>query len=511
MRQRCFCILSRVLKYTLLSGALAYLLIYLLVASGRISYPYELEWMEGGSVDHVRRILSGLRLYAEPSLEFTAFIYTPLYFYISAGVAKLFGVGFTALRLVSLLSSIGCMVIIFKFVNRQTNSLICGILSAGLYAATYKISGAWFDVGRVDSLFMFFLLGGVYFLRFGQNVRALVFAGLLVSLSFLTKQTAVFIAIPLSLYSLLCIRGCNRFVFPATFLLIVALTTVVLGRLTDGWYYYYIIDLPRQHPVFKYMLIDFWGRDLAKPLPIATGLTLCYLFFHLFKKRYKDILFFILLFTGMVGASWFSRLHSGGYKNVLFPAYAVIAIFFGIEIHCLLPGIMANLSRKKNETKNKNNLSEAQHSKTYELCMLLICIIQFAMLFYPPLDQLPSKADSKAGDAFISLLKDTKGEVFVPYHGFLPVLAGKKTYSHTMAMHDVLRSRKSDIRRKFHDTVSRAIRNKQFEIIILDEPWFIEDIKENYFLSGTVFANDDVFYPVSGFKTRPELIYKLKE
>jgi len=116
--------LSGALRWILALSALAYLLLFLYLALRRLGYPYELEWMEGGTVDHVRRILSGQRLYVEPSIEFTPFIYTPLYFYTAALLAKVFGVSFFALRLVSFLSSIGCFVIIFQFVRRETRSLL---------------------------------------------------------------------------------------------------------------------------------------------------------------------------------------------------------------------------------------------------------------------------------------------------------------------------------------------------------------------------------------------------
>jgi hypothetical protein len=47
------------------------------VALRRLPYPYELEWMEGGIVTHVRVVLAGEPLYSAPSLDFTPFIYAP--------------------------------------------------------------------------------------------------------------------------------------------------------------------------------------------------------------------------------------------------------------------------------------------------------------------------------------------------------------------------------------------------------------------------------------------------
>ena len=44
----------------LIGGCAAYVLTFLFVALARIGYPFELEWMEGGMVDHLRRAPSGL-------------------------------------------------------------------------------------------------------------------------------------------------------------------------------------------------------------------------------------------------------------------------------------------------------------------------------------------------------------------------------------------------------------------------------------------------------------------
>ena len=191
-------VLSPLLKYIALGGAIFYLVVYILIALSRMTYPYQLEWMEGGAVDHVRRILTGHQLYGKPSLSFTTFIYTPLYFYVSAIVTTFIGIGFAPLRCVSFASSLGCFIIIFLFVKRETRCIICSMLSVGFFAATFHMSGAWFDIARVDSLFLLLLLVSIYVFRGHTSDKTLCFAGILIGLSFLTKQTALVIALPLN-------------------------------------------------------------------------------------------------------------------------------------------------------------------------------------------------------------------------------------------------------------------------------------------------------------------------
>ena len=44
-------------------------LLFLVLASSRLLYPFELEWIEGASVDGIRWIMEGNALYSEPSIS----------------------------------------------------------------------------------------------------------------------------------------------------------------------------------------------------------------------------------------------------------------------------------------------------------------------------------------------------------------------------------------------------------------------------------------------------------
>jgi len=66
-------------------------------------------------LSHSARKIAGSR--------FTPYPYTPLYSYVSSLAARIMGVGFVPLRLVSFLSAIGCIVMIFRFVQRESGSI----------------------------------------------------------------------------------------------------------------------------------------------------------------------------------------------------------------------------------------------------------------------------------------------------------------------------------------------------------------------------------------------------
>ena len=97
-------------------ASLAPTAVYLYVALHRIGYPYELEWLEGGAVEIVRRVAEGQAIYVQPSVHYVPYPYTPLYFWVSGALAHVTGVGFLPLRLVSLLSSLGCCAVLIRIV-----------------------------------------------------------------------------------------------------------------------------------------------------------------------------------------------------------------------------------------------------------------------------------------------------------------------------------------------------------------------------------------------------------
>ena len=160
---------ARILRTLLLAGAALYPVVYLCLAYHRLRYPFELEWMEGGGLAQVRRILGGEPMYARPSMAYIPFIYPPLYYYTAAAASRMMGQeGFLPLRLVSFVSSLACFVLIFRMVLKQTGDRTASFLSCALFAATFRAGGAWLDVARLDSMFLALFLAGVYVIAVEQ-------------------------------------------------------------------------------------------------------------------------------------------------------------------------------------------------------------------------------------------------------------------------------------------------------------------------------------------------------
>jgi hypothetical protein len=485
--------LVRALRVAAAGCAAAAILLYVGVALARIGYPYELEWMEGASVDQVGRVLAGQALYTAPSLDFVPLNYPPLYFLVSAGVARLVGLGFLALRLVSFLASLGCMGLLFVMARRETGTAYGGLLAAGLFAATFRASGAWLDLARVDSLFLFLLLASMALARRG-GIGAQVLAGIGLALSFFTKQGAI-AAIPVMLLWLA--PGRQRLAFTVVAVAAIIGGSWLLGRAYGDWYSYYLLDLPARHAWSRHMALGFLARDLARPLPIACLMALVPAW-SAWRRRSSegpgDPLFLYALAAGCVGISWLARTQPGGWDNVLLPAYASLALLFAAGAESLARG-----------SESAALLGDRR------VWAAAACIAQLALLAYDPRAQVPRARDRAAGDSLVAALAAVPGDVFVPYHGYLGPLAGKRPHAHIWGLDDVIE--RDPVRGPaLRDQVSAALRERRFAAVVVESDmietrsWLLDAVERSYAPGAPAFAQRGAFWPVTGMRTRPERI-----
>ncbi len=530
-------LLLRSLRIGLFVGAAAYLVALVGLAAIRIPYPFELEWMEGGCVDAVRRTLSGRTIYPEPSLEFIPFLYTPLYFWLCAPIAAATGVGYLPLRLFSFASSLACMVAIFCLVRRETGSSYAGALGAFLFAAMFELTGFWFDVSRADTLFLFILLIAVYLLRFrAATPKGLTLAGVVLFLSFFTKQTALFVSVPLVTWAVL-VHGRRALWFAVTFGVLTVVSTLVMEWATDGWYLYYIIETPSTHPVWERFSRHFWLEDMGRPLLVAIAIGLAFLFvggtrwigsvardlflpaalgavvfavasaaglglekaggagvaggiaYLLFLRRGPTELsrdaqaraFWAFVFAGLVLGGWYVRRRTGSFNNIVIPTYGGVAVMFGLG--------MARL------------LAVTRPRPVAQGVVLVAALFQFVHLRYDPRDQVPSERQRATYEALVARLAELDGEVFVPAHPWLPTLAGKESAAHRLAIDDC-----------YTDNVEReltsSIRDRRWSAVVLDRRWrHIEDLlAEHYVDKGPLL--DAPLRPMTGlFARKPPTLY----
>ena len=488
---------TKLIKISLFILVWSYVIIYLWIVFQRIQYPFELEWIEGGMVDQVQRILHGQGIYVPPSIEFVPFLYPPFYFYLSAVASAIFGNGFFPLRLISFGASIVALVTIAGIIYGETKNLWAAFLSAGLFIATFRATGAWLDIGRVDSLFLTLWMLFIYVVRGKKNIYVAVLSGLLFSLALLTKQTALVMCLPIIGYLFwlnwkfsLCLLIVATLVF--------GITTLILNQESSGWYIYYVFTLLSQQTEWlPSKFITFWSRDVVAQLPLAI-LFAAFVFVKKPKQNGLNPVLWLVILIGALAGAFLTRAKLGGYENVLLPAYAAIVLLFGLGF---------------NEFQKVIVPLPDNYKVLAERLAYLACILQFVLLLYNPFSQIPKASDLNAGKELIQSLSEIEGDVYLPSHGYLPTLAGKKSFAHHSAVWDVLRGgQQTQGKGLLAEDLNRAIHNQYFDVIILDSDWnyCCREIDKYYTREGRVFEDNTVFYPVTGWEIRPSTIYVAK-
>lgn len=139
----------------------------------------------------------------------------------------------------------------------------------------------------------------------------------------------------------------------------------------------------------------------------------------------------------------------------------------------------------------------------------VLALVQFVLLSYDPRPQLPTPGSREAGRHLVATIASTPGDVFVPQHGYLAVLAGKPSFAHSMAVYDVLRAGDPQDATRLVAQLHDALSAHRFAAVVVDrtEAWSRDDLEREYRRATPALADGHVFWPVTGLRTRPEWIY----
>ncbi|MDB5106960.1 MAG: hypothetical protein JWP91_4649 [Fibrobacteres bacterium] len=490
------------LTMALAAGGL-HLLVFLAVTSARIGYRYELEWTEGSILVQVRQMMLGLPIYRAPAPEYVPYVYTPLYFYLGAA-ASAFGGGFLPLRLISLLSTLAGIALAYRWIRADTGRPAAAFLAAGLFAASFRPTGFWFDLARVDCLCLLLLLLGLRALSLNPRPLTAIAAALAFTLAFQTKQTSIAVIVAMLPYAVLkglFRRGDGRIHQGKSFLAFFLLGTVLgvggsiwfLGHIGRGWYGYYVLKVSSGHGAYPGVWLTFWTKDLIGQFGLALALA-GFGLWRIFRAegRYSDRGWFRACGSaGMIGSAWITRTHVGSWDNVLLPAFAWLALMAGWGVAETLPwrGWRGPL-------------------------LGTLFLIQFAHLGYNPRSQIPDAADRAEGDALVRYISGIEGTVWVPDHEYLAEWAGKPTYANRMPMEDLRRGQGGGPGKAMEDSLRTLLRRKVFSALLLDTPdWsaagFLPgETGEWYALADSLPLHGRAFFPKTGVKSRPLYLYR---
>lgn len=482
---------------------------YATVAAMRVGFAYELQWIEGGILEATRRFSSGGALYVAPGVDFTSFPYPPLYLWASAALGKLTTLDLPALRGLSIAASVATMAVAFALVRGETRRWEAGLAAAGFYAAAYGVTGAWFDLARVDSLFMFLVVAGLAAARFARGHAGHVGAGLVLALAFLTKQTALLVAVPVLGYLVVVRRPTRGVAAAVAFVLPVAASTLALDLASDEWYRFFLFRSLANHGTVSDP-VGLLARDLGPGLGgvgvAAMGLVVGSVMALGSRNRPGTPVreasarqprfpagFYAVSLGALVSAGVAGRVHSGGFANNLMPIYCAVAVAFGLGV---------------------GQLARWRSNWWWQAAVVSAVVGALVPLRWDLPAEVPSDADRRAGDAVVTTVAAMEGEVWVVSHPALATAAGKPALAHGAAVGDILRGDDARLVEDLEAEIAAAVRSRRFGAIVfdgssLDRRGFPADLERFYRNEGDlVFGQDpfddpEVFRPVTDARHRP--------
>ena len=496
--------------------------IWLTIALLRLRYPYELEWIGGAIRDHCERVLAGRPLYAQPGPDWFPFEYPPLYFWASALLMRvLHDSSFASMRLVSILSTLGCAAILGLWV-RQCAPVPRGrawaYIAPGIFLATYRFTGAWYDVERLDMLFLLFSLLGGYLLsramagksargqapvrlgsgqldrpdlsdRSGRSDRAdqsgrpdtpdrsgkrpvnhlpLILAALAFWLAFLTKQQAVLFLFG-SCAALAWARHWRSLaLFTALSAALCLGSVALLNQATQGWFGYYCFHVPLANGIKLNLAAQFFTIDLPLYAPLIAVVG-------------------VLAVGSRYSAIRNPRLRvSPAIASPLAASPASDSVFRLPIADCRLPafswclmGLAGSLLSRAHWGGDQNVLMAGFIGLTLVGCIMAaqaeaamsrvgaplyaLALLQLATLVYRPDAQIPTAANRAAAERYEAEVRklEREGEVLCLDHGGVSTTR----HFHLMGLIDVIGSEK-----RMPPSLTEALRAHRYAAIVTDAP-----------------------------------------
>ena len=446
---------------------------YVSIALARLGYPGHLEILEENSLVEVNRILAGQQLYPAPSASFVPDDYTPLYFAVSAGVAGVLGHSYLPLRLVSLVASLVCFAILGRLVHGETRSRAAGMAAAGLLAATYFAVDTWFDVARVDSLFLALSVAGLCAARRAYRTRGAIAAGLLLGAAFCTKQAALVESVAVLAALAAGPRRRLAVAAAAAWAAVVGGSTLALGLASHGWYVYYVFEQASQHALSPGNASQFWISELLPILGIAICASL------LGARRMPLVL--LAGCGGLAVEAFAARAETGSNLNDLLPVYMMIAVLAGLAMGAMggQPALSPRVAGRFARPPWLARFMQWRRGAVRRWIPVVVSglvVVQIGVLAggFRLSRAFPPDADRIADQRLVTAARALGGTVAIPAAPAIAIMAGQQPAEDQVAAADVLRSSAQSAKTIFTTSLAQAVAAQKFSGIFTE---FFHDLR----------------------------------
>lgn len=459
---------------------------------GRLGYACELEWMTGAVFDSVERIRAGQPLYTAPTMEWTPFMYPPLYFWLVARLMDVlpFHLAARSLSIVATLVQAAC---VWRLAVHHGARRTWCIIAVGVFAAVFADTSFWYDLERVDSLFVAMMAASTVLLATRDGLPSTIAAAVLVGVGFFAKQPALAF-----LGGFVVALAAKRAYVRAGVFALVSGAIVIGGVLwlqarTQGWFGYYVLHMPGAHGVVPSLFKLLFFEDVPRAFALVGSAAL--LVYQWIRARLKGggmetaVLACTLAVSAVASGS--SRVHLGGWDNVL---------MFFTTFGCVAVAVAGT------------QLTERWKAAPAVFLVPFAAGLQMIIWAYDPTSAVPPRGLVTEARAFEAKVKELEkeGEVVVTGRGNVTT----PRHAHQAAIIDVFRAE-----RKITDAIAQPFRDRRYAAVVVDN---FDDLQLTFLrgLNGRLFNIVLANYYVAerlpfampdspiGFHTHPRLVLK---
>jgi hypothetical protein len=467
---------ARFVLWLLLALPALYQIALLVTAvAGRVGYPYDLEWMEGGMLHHALRIRLGLGIYVPPSADFIPYLYTPLYPTLLALFGGPSGPSYLLGRAVSITGLVGiagtALASLLGVARRPLGAALAGTAFAlGLFAACYPFVEGWYDLVRADTLFLFMVTAGIAGLptwaRTDDGIvgHGKIAAGAaLMALAFFCKQTGIFYVA----FGGLIVLAANWRRAPTYLAMAGALGlggSWALSRATRGWFWIYVSEIHRAH---DFNMPRFYAsfRHILWHFPQASAViaaTLVLVAITAWRRGLPPAARPFLLWTSAYAVSTVVGAIGWGTEFAHFNAYMPALLHGALAAGAALPAAHACARALWSPRRGAGAVATVLAAAA-AVPLAITC----ALTRWQPSNFIPTDGDVAAGDRLIRRIRAIEGEVWIPSHPWYATLAGKTPHVHRMGIKDVT-ARRTDAVDELVEGLGEALRRHRFAAIVVD-------------------------------------------
>jgi hypothetical protein len=484
--------------------------------AGRVGYPYDLEWMEGGLLHHALRIRHGDGLYVAPNVDFIPYLYTPLYPTLLALFGGLFGGPFGPSYQLGRAISIGGLagiaaIAVVSFARLREHRLpavVGALLALGLFAACYPFVEGWYDLVRADTFFLFMVTAGLAGLpawsRADQGIvgHGKVCAGAAVlALAFFCKQTGIlYVALGGAIVVLLNWRRAPTYAAVAGAIGLGG--SWILNRSTHGWFWIYIREIHGAHDFNMDRVWASFGNILwhFPAMTIVVAAALLIVGVAAIKHRGLPASAQpLVLWSAVFALSTVVGAIGWGTEFAHFNAYMPALLHGALAAGAAIPAVIGSVRLLCRGHREANRIAIG-----CGIVAALALAVTCGRARWQPQRFIPTAADVAAGGRLIQRLQSIDGDLWMPSHPWYLVLAGKTPHVHRMGIKDVTTRQTRTVA-----GLDEALRNHGFAAIVLDNRDLQNELPElrRYYRPGFVLPADERPRVYTGASVVPDSIW----